>query len=110
MLNMNELKYLINESLIEYANGVLSRLDEAFRGKNKKEYIGVFLDEDETFGTLATDLKQTIEAMKNLDNSELYDDIKDLNKINEDLDNIEEKEELILKLKELIEVVSDIKI
>jgi hypothetical protein len=111
MLNMNELRYLIDESLIEYANDILSGLEEQFKGKNEEDYLSEFLDNDETFGTLYNDLKQTIEAMKNLDDSELYEyDIKDLNKISEDFDSVENKEELILKLNELITAVRHINI
>lgn len=113
MLNMEELKYLINSSLIMFARELLNDSDEIFKDYKQGNSISDLLEENETLATLTEDLEETVEAMENLNNWELYtDNIEELYHINQDLnfDRIEGKEDFENTLNELIIAVRKIKI
>lgn len=110
---MSELKYLINSSLIMYARELLNDSDEIFKGYKQGDSISDILEENETLATLTGDLEETVEAMENLDNYELYAElVDDLYHTSQDLnfDRIEGKEDFENTLNELIDIVRKIKI
>jgi len=110
---MNDLRYLINSSLIMYAKELLNDSDEIFKGYKQGDSISDLLEENETLATLTGDLEETIEAMENLENWELYtEQTEELYHISQDLnfDRIEGKKDFENTLNELIEIVRKIKI
>lgn len=115
-LELSELKYMIESSIINYAKELLGELDEIFKDYKEGDSISDLLEDNDAYGTLIGrmgDIEQTIYRMGNLDNCELYTkNIKELYRINEKLDDtkITGKENLEESLYELIKAVRKIKI
>jgi hemerythrin-like domain-containing protein len=96
-----------------YAEELLRDIDKIFLNYNEGDSISNLLEENEELATLTGDLEEVIEAMENLDNSEIYTkEIKRLNYISQglDFDNIEGKEDFKKTLNKLIGVVKGIEI
>jgi hypothetical protein len=111
MLDMADLKYLIDSSLAMYARELLNDSDEIFKDYKEGDSIQDLLEENETLATLTGDLEETIEAMGNLENWELYtEQTEELYNISQDInfDRIEGKKDFENTLNELIEIVRKI--
>jgi hypothetical protein len=130
-LDKNDLRYLLDFSLKDYAKELLNNSDDIFKDyteklrnikefksifpnmdgeKSIKELIESYLEENEELEILTGDLEETIYALENLEDCELYTDfISELSHINNNLNikNIEGKYEFEQSLNQLIEVLDN---
>jgi hypothetical protein len=133
-LDKNDLAYLLDFSLKDYAIELLNNSDNIFNNyteklenirdfksmfpnmnykKSMQELIKSYLEENEELAILTGDLEETIYALKHLENYELHEDIiHELLQINNDIniDNIEGKYEFEQTLNQLINVLNNNKI
>lgn len=133
-LDKNDLRYLLDFSLKDYARELLNNSDDIFKDYTEKlknirefkfmfpnmdgrksiqELIESYLEENEELAILTGDLEETVYALKHLGDCELHTDfINELSQINEDLGikNIEGKYEFEQSLNQLIDALNNNKI
>lgn len=133
-LDKNELAYLLDFSLKDYARELLNNSENIFKGYTEKlenirdfkcmlpnmdgkksiqELIESYLEENEELAILTGDLEETIYALVHLGDCELHADfISELSQINDDLNikNIEGKYEFEQSLNQLINTLNNNKI